>query len=142
MGLISRVSSRTYRKYREEMFGAFRTAARNRFTQNFARRSHSNRAGPTNAPQMKWRTGVTNDPWMDKMQQVFAAIILSQIMYVWYHGHFAILNHGRGYVPAHTLTNEQLGLPNDPVEFQEMIDAFVAEENEKYGDKQVYKHRH
>ena len=105
----------------------------------FARRAHSNRAGPTNAPQMTWRTYPTNDPFWEKVQGWAAAIIMSHIMYVWYHGHYEVLNHGRGYVPPYTLTNEQLGLPNDPVEFQEMVDAWVAEENEKYAEKKQYK---
>merc|ERR1711881_248662 len=99
MGLISRVSSRTYRK----MF----------FLRQVRRSLQTSLTRKGEAPySVGFRVGPSDNPSFQRVLNVFICFLGAGMYHKIYHGTFETLNHGRGYVHPHSLTNEQLGLPS------------------------------
>merc|ERR1739845_290880 len=110
MGLISRVSSRTYRekvtKTKKIMFSRL-------FRSNVARRALTTsvaRKGET-PYSLAYRIAPADHPDHQRFYNIVMTFTFAVLWYRLYHHYFFVANEGRGYIAASSLTNEQLGLP-------------------------------
>merc|ERR1711970_412100 len=58
-----------------------------------------------------YRVLPADDPAMQRTYNTAVTLLFSVMFYSAYHFFYEVTNHGRGYIPASTLSNEQLGLP-------------------------------
>merc|ERR1711881_302684 len=103
MGLISRVSSRTYRVKSTVIMLRIRQSARKIMTSAMRRGEVPYSLGYGVQP--------ADNPTVMRLLNISCTLMLSVFFYRFYHNYFAIVNHGRGYISPQSLTNEQLGLP-------------------------------
>merc|ERR1712048_1551436 len=109
MGLISRVSSRTYRekstKSLLKMFSRLlNIAGRRTLKTTMARKGET-------PYSLAYRIAPADHPDHQRFYNIIMTYTFAVLWYRLYHHFFFVANEGRGYISAATLTNEQLGLP-------------------------------
>merc|ERR1712035_73296 len=109
MGLISRVSSRTYREKSKnfplKMFSRLlNIAGRRTLKTTMARKGET-------PYSLAYRIAPADHPDHQRFYNIIMTYTFAVLWYRLYHHFFFVANEGRGYISAATLTNEQLGLP-------------------------------
>merc|ERR1711972_71969 len=109
MGLISRVSSRTYRNSEKvkkiRMFSRLlNITARRGLKTSMARKGET-------PYSLAYRIAPADHPDHQRFYNIIMTCTFAVMWYRLYHHFFFVANEGRGYISAATLTNEQLGLP-------------------------------
>merc|ERR1711976_1081037 len=109
MGLISRVSSRTYRNSEKvkkiTMFSRLlNITARRGLKTSMARKGET-------PYSLAYRIAPADHPDHQRFYNIIMTYTFAVMWYRLYHHFFFVANEGRGYISAATLTNEQLGLP-------------------------------